>query len=253
MSDEDLIAWDRQGLIPGPKESEDAFCERANAQQKAMRVPDEAIPRYRWDWPKERLEALFGFSPTLVSASYSSKGLLPWEAAATWIDVKRVYTIRIKKGRLISKLVDPSEILAHEAVHAARAGFDGDRFEEIFAYLTSRSKLRSLFGPLLKKPIEGLFLVGLMVAGSAAEILESSVASFFYGGSVLFTSFLFLRLLRARRVLEQAAKYAACFLREPKKVKSFLFRLSEEEILCLALQKHFLPKEGLRRQLLKQA
>lgn len=249
MTDEELIAHDLQGMIPGPCEDEEAFCKRVKAQKKAFHEQEEKVSDALWGWPKERLQSLFGFSPQWVSASFSSKGLLPWEAAATWVDDKHIYAIRLKKGSLVSRLVDPCEVLAHEATHAARARFSESRFEEVFAYLTSKSRWRALVGPLFRNSTEGLCLVLLVALGSLSNCFESTLFILFYCVAALVVLYLSFRLLQSRRFLEKAAKNIEPFLQDPKKVKAFLFRLSDEEILSLAQGKKFLPKQGIRLRL----
>jgi hypothetical protein len=246
MERDQLIALNSQGLIPGPGEEEGAFLLRVEAVQENFKNEKDAIPPQHWTWAGEQLKKFFDFSPTWCSATYSSKGLTPWQAAATWIDVNRIYTIQIRRARWVSWLIDPNEILAHEAVHAARAAFEEPYSEEIFAYLTSRAKWRKVLGPFFQKPIESLFLMGIVMAGA---ILESSLC---YAAALILTFVWSLRLTKARLRVKRAGEKSIPFLRDPGLVGAFLFRLTDEEIASLARGKELIPKKELRWDLLRE-
>ncbi len=258
MESQELLLLNAEGFIPGPNEAEEAYLERIRATREFFEQQEGVFPSHYWQWPAEQLRSLFDFSPRWCAASYSTKGLAPWQAAATWIDVKRIYLIQLRPSRWVSWMVDRNEILAHEAAHAARSAFDESKFEEFFAYLTSSSKWRRVIGPLFRKPIETTFLVGLFAAGTLTQMLEIFTELVLFSQIWLFAAFALcsgwsLRLMRARMQMERAAKRILPFLRDPVKVRSVLFRMTDEEIERLAKNMPFEPGSDLRWQLIKAA
>lgn len=252
MKLEELLALNAEGLVPGPEESEEAFCSRALETKDFFCAQKEALPLQHWQWPAEQLKALFDFSPRWCAAAYSSKGLALWQAAATWIDVKRIYTIRIRPSRWVSWMVDRNEVLAHEAAHAARAAFDEPKYEELFAYLTSCSRWRRSIGPLFRRPGEAALLMALFGLGALSQIFEW-FASLWFLIAFVFCSIWSVRLLRAKMRLERAARRLLPFLKDPAMVRPVLFRMTDREIEQLAGKEPFEPGTDLRWKLIKTA
>jgi hypothetical protein len=197
-------------LIPGPKETEEAFCKRVQALKNFYESQESSIASHHWHWASEQLRALFDFTPRWCAAFYSSKGLAPWQAAAIWIkpptvngplerkctpfrsglaerlaeeesspgeersfNVKPFYLIQIRESKWVSWLIDRDELLAHEAAHAARMAFNEPRTEELFAYLTSTAKWRQVIGPIFSRPMESLLLMGILGMGAVLQMVES--------------------------------------------------------------------------------
>ena len=256
MEMQELLKLNREGLIPGPGESEADFLERVQMIREKHTNQD-AIPPHHWQWAQERLLSLFDFSPKWCTAISSSKGLTPWQAAATWIDVNRFYTIQINPAPWVQKLIDRDELLAHEAVHAARAAFDEPVHEEIFAYLTSNAKWRRVLGAFFRKPGDVLLLLGIISCGSLFQVLElfwnlPPLSSLFFLAGAFLALFWSARLLRAKLLLNRAAIHLKPFLREPSDFLAVLFRLTDEEVRQLAAGKKIIGID-LRWRLLKVA
>ena len=93
ISDEQLLSWNRQGLIAGPKESSDAFLERI-ARLLPILIP------HSHETAKEITATLFDFRTDWVDVRISNKGLRIWEAAATWTHAQDTPTITLKKRSL---------------------------------------------------------------------------------------------------------------------------------------------------------
>jgi len=145
-----------RGLIPGPSEDEKTFLER--------------ISRLTTQ-PNQEQEAhvitlnLFGFSVDWVPVFYSNQELPFWEGAATWIGQTPSIQLRenFKKGSYLGYRRE--EVLAHEAIHAARIAFEEPQFEEVLAYRTSKNRLRKWAGPLFRKSWESaVFMISLVPA-----------------------------------------------------------------------------------------
>lgn len=218
ISDAELLAFNAQGLIPGPFETEDLFLERIEKTKKAL-AKDASI-----DWEKARLilEPLYAFTPGNVSAFYSRWGLTPWQGAAAWIDENGVPSIQLRKSRLYCE----QEILAHEAVHAARAAFQESFFEEFFAYRTSEKKWRQILGPIIRRPWEAWPFILFSFLG-----LWTFLA---YWGLGLWTALGFFRLIRGHLALKKAMQNLEKENLSQKTARAILVRLTDEEIWALA-------------------
>ncbi len=167
----------------------------------------EKIAGYDWDWAAKLLEQIFDFSPRFLPAFYSNKKLFFWQGAQTWILGKeRFFLLQIrnnfKKGSHL--FYSREEVLAHEAVHAFRYTRKDSFFEEIFAYLTSTSSFRRMWGPLWQKNGEIIFL---MITSMVPFLLFP--VSPFLGLLCLSSFFLFLgfsvfRLSLYRKIFKRA-------------------------------------------------
>lgn len=224
MTDEELYEWNRNGVIPGPGESEEAFAERAR-ETRARFERGEWIPKPHWDWVRHHLRELFDFEPAYVPVFYSNKGLAVWEGAAAWIE-GRFCEVQLREGLRKGSylgLYRREEILGHEAVHAARCAFE-EKSEEFFAYMTSDKKWRKVLGPIFERPWEAWLLVGVLGVGAFWP------AGYLAAGCLAAIGFWRLgrmhrRLAKAGKRLEKAGV---------EKVRAVLFRMTDKEIGKLA-------------------
>ncbi|MEN9654428.1 MAG: hypothetical protein RL235_540 [Chlamydiota bacterium] len=245
MDDQELLKLNAQGFIPGPNEPEGAFVARVRrCYQTAVELADDAIAEAHWEWPRTHLGKIFAFSPRCLPAYYSDRSLRPWEGAATWIGLNGALSIqlrkKLKKGSYLA-IYDRGEILAHEAVHAARATFDCPKWEEFFAYMSAEKKWRRVLGPIVQRPWEVWPLMGCLVVGlvwPAAYLLAS-----------VWLSLGFIRLVFRHRVLTKAAARLGLPI---EGARGFLFRLSDDEIEALAFGKS-IGDASLRWRLLRLA
>ncbi len=224
MTDADLLALDKIGFIPGPGETEESFLSRVDKAKKYFQSGG-WIPPAHWDWVREYLDEMFNVKPLYICAFYSNRGLAPWQGAAAWIEGRALSSIQLrtglKKGTYLG-IYSREEILAHEAVHAARSGFDENRCEEFFAYMTSEKGWRRVLGPILQRPWE------------AWPFLLSCIAGVFwppgYLGGAFWAALGFARLCKQHWRLKRAA--ATLFKRtgDARTTRAILFRLTDEEI-----------------------
>ncbi len=151
----DLLACAEKGLFVGPNEDEESFAKRMQIFQEFEEDSQQFIRKHQMDWPYhfkiEKLPKLpFGFSVNCLPIFYSKKRLSFWQGAATWIFEDesgcKLPLIQLKKTRFCSK----EELLAHELVHFVRVAYDEPKYEEIFAYMTSKNKFRRILGPLFR-------------------------------------------------------------------------------------------------------
>ncbi len=136
------------GIIPSPHEEWDEYLDRI-----------ENSPIIGAESGHEWLEKRFGLAPTWARVTYSNKGLLPWEAAACFVDGTRFAAIHVRRS--IPFGYDKSEVIAHELVHAVRAGFNEPRFEEFLASRVFTKARQRVFSALLEKPWEAILLLPL--------------------------------------------------------------------------------------------
>lgn len=258
-----FLQYNNRGWIPGPEESKGDFEKRIEALNQFFSYPPEDIDHFLTDqdWTNANLEVerLYGFSPDWIVAHYSDRNLSFFQGAATWITEKKGLRIplvqlrrKLETGRLLG-LYGREEVLAHEAVHAARMQFDEPLFEEIFAYQTSPRFWRRLLGPLFQKPWEAyVFLIALLIP-IAIEItlfFDVSLGPFEQLRLLPLAIFLYLfcRLLSLRWILWRAKKRLKTLLKDPKKSWAVAFRMTDREIFRFAFQKDEKLTDYLKEQ-----
>ena len=229
MTDRDLLALDKIGFIPGPNEDEEAFALRVSKTQNQYKE-GEWIPEVHWDWVREFLYELFNVKPLYICAFYSNRGLTPWQGAASWIEGGKLSSIQLreglkKRGRYL-KLYRREEILAHEAVHGARCGFNEAIFEEFFAYMTSEKRWRRVLGPILRRPWEAWPFLLFILGGAFFPP--------FYLLGAFWTGLGFYRLIRRHLQLRRAAHQIDQKTQNPRSTRAILFRLTDREIELLS-------------------
>ncbi len=224
MTDRELLALHEEGFVPGPGEDEGAFRARIEDVKKNFQKGG-WIPAAHWDWVREYLGRIFDVKPLYICAFYSNRSLAPWQGAATWIEGKRVHSIQLRKGSYWG-LYSREEILAHEAVHATRSGFEGDRYEEFFAYMTSEKRWRRVLGPLFQRPWEVWPFLVAVVGGAFWPVCYLGAAGWMGMG--------FGRLIRHHRRLKRASERIFEAVGEKRKARAILFRLTDPEIDRLA-------------------
>ena len=228
MADRDLNALNKIGLIPGPGEDEGSFRERVERTMGRLKG-GEWIPDAHWQWVREFLGELFDVKPLYIGAFYSNQGLAPWQGAASWIKGRDLVSVQLRKGLKKGSYLGMyrrEEILAHEAVHAARSGFDEGRYEEFFAYMTSEKGWRRVLGPIVRRPWEVWPLFGAMAAGAFWPGAYLGAIGWRMGG--------FVRLIRGHRVLRKAGEAIRGEVGDRKRARAVLFRLTDQEIEALA-------------------
>lgn len=262
-----------RGWIPGPLEEKKDFDKRINALNHFFSHPPEDVDNFLTDrdWAKARrlTKRLYDFSPDWIVAYYNNDKLSFFQGAATWISEKdelRLPLIQLRekfeRGSLFG-MYQREEVLAHEAVHAARMQFDEPLYEEIFAYKTSPGLFRRFFGPLFQRPWEAHLFIALLCIPVAIEIvlfLGIDIGPFIYLGLIpaAFLAYLLLRLLTLHTLLAIAVHRIKKFLDQPSKKWAFAFRLKDKEIFLFALQRkkklteYLLKQSSLRWNLLKQ-
>lgn len=259
LSDAELLGYNQRGLIPGPHEDEEAFLKRISA----LRNP---LPLEEWGEAGEITARLFDFRADWIPIAYSNAQLMPWHAAMTWISEEGP-SIQLrkafKKGSYL-RTYFRDEVLAHEAVHGARMAFDEPRFEELFAYCTSKKNWKRLLGPLFRFSWESTLFAFLLLC----PLLSQSASLFFqdhWGFQLLYwlpgigLALALFRLLWARRRFQQCLSRITSCLKDETKAAAFLFRLTDREIELFSrlsqpeLKAYFAQQTSLRWRLLSLA
>ncbi len=281
--DQELIALNQRGFIPGPSETKEEFLARVHACETFSLSPqkffesqklsppfplDKIVPRHHWDLKRSNLIRLFDISPDWLIAYYHPKGLKLWHGAMTWIlqDPQTGYfftLLQFRTKKIFFGMYAFDELFAHEAAHAARMAFQENSYEEIFAYLTSSVWLRRIFGPIVQRPWELWLFTGLLGSASLTVFLNLIgnfylLTLFVYFIIVGYVSLGVMRLLKKHRRFKKAyAKLKT--ICKPGKVYAFLFRLTDNEINFFSkssveeIIKYFSKESSLRWHLLRQA
>lgn len=250
MTDEELLSLNAQGIIPGPLDTEESLKQKA-ASLKAKALEQSALSQEEWAQAHQRLQALFDCKPVHLPAFYSNRSLTPWQAAASWIENGQLVAIQLRESLRNKSYFgyQKEEILAHEAVHAARSGFHEMLFEEFFAYRVCKNKWRQTFGPLLRKPWEAWPFLFFLIAGIVTPLFYIGALGWLTGGLI--------RLYQIHRRFKRASSHLLKWVKDPQKVLPVLFRLTDAEITQFArgknLELYASKQQCLRWRLIKLA
>lgn len=219
--------FDRLGFLPRDGETKEEYQNRFTSRE--LLFSKENYHRLAVLLKEKRTEELYGFSPEAIWGFFSKKKLPIWYGAMTWVMEDDTPIIQFRKKKLFGYSLE--EVASHEAVHAFRSDFSGDRFEEIFAYQTSKNKLRRKIGPLFRSPwqIRGFFLT--------LFVPWLSPPSYLFMSYVIPFGYLVIQWFRLQfdyKLFEKAfVSVKAHFPKSPNPL-AILVRMSEEEILLFA-------------------
>lgn len=195
ISDQELLALNKRGIIPGPLEVETDFIKRAhfclNLIQELVQSGESAIPldQLNSDISKQALipalaatEELFDIAPDWIPLIFSNENLPPWHGGCAWIfqmndETPTAALLQLRKQFYHSdrylRIYDRTEIIAHELTHVGRMLFEEPRFEELIAYRTSKSRFRRWLGPIVESAKESLcfvIMLGMIIMADIALI-----------------------------------------------------------------------------------
>lgn len=251
MTQEHWPEWNRQGLVPGPEESETEYNKRAGYCLSIKENLDVPFPKEDEATPEALKNAcaitqtLFGIAPTWVPLFFNNAKLAPWHGGCAWIfqlDENSPYSALLQlrapfrdKATYLG-LYHRDELIAHEIAHIGRMMYQENKSEELFAYQTSSSWFQRWLGPLFQSSIESFLFVLVTALAFFMNIVLISVDSRFIGLSLWIPAILlflaFLRLMWRRRRLNQClSKLRLIF---PNDADHLLYRLRDEEIALFA-------------------
>lgn len=248
IAPKELLLYAQRGLIPLPDEDEAAFLARTKKLDHFFSYPPPTIDHFLtdgdWEGARNITRSLFGFSPDWIVAYFGNDNLPFYQGGATWLLEEKgaqIPLIQLKskfESGSLYKIYRKDEVVAHEAVHAVRLGYECPKFEEIFAYMTAPSFLRKWLGPIFQKPWESALFVFFLFLPLAAQIALFFIEPFPGLWTLFILPWLYLLLLGAR-----LGYLHLCLKRCLKKLEqlfpssqplSIAFRLTDEEILLFA-------------------
>jgi len=271
IDDKTLKFYSRQGLIPGPGESEEEFLQRARYCLDIKALAPEGQPLPKQSAAEEELaqevlrEAhaltapLFGTAPEWVPLYFSNHKLAPWHGGCAWIyqlnkETPATALFQLRKAFRRKKKsfgYRRDEIVAHELGHVGRMRFQEPKFEEMLCYRTARSRFRRWFGPIVQSAGESAlfaFILILIIVGDLFVIL--------FGNETLFAAMSWLKLvplamivyglvrLKGRhRLLDSCLSTLEQALENPEEAGAVAYRLTDREIPLFAKS----PPEKLLR------
>lgn len=248
IDDNILLDYDRQGLIPGPKETEEQFLARANyclsLRETLIKENSAELPSGSFDDQEgllqqgcNEMEKNYLIRPTWVPLAVSSQHLAPWHGGATWI-------FQLHESSPLGALlqvrrrpwwISVKEVITHELSHIGRMAFEEPEYEEILAYHTSNSSLRRWIGAIVQTKMESFwFVLSLLI------VLLFDISSLFWGNYTLFLHVQWVKLLPIGLALwgiQRLAKRISRFSRTLEKLGTLskhplavAYRLTDREI-----------------------
>lgn len=250
-----ILKWNSEGIIPGPKESEESFLKRALYLETFKAKVKEELQLT----PKEEeisdsilMEALpearlhYGIEPSFAPLFFSNEKLAPWHGGTSWIvqlekDSPTAAFIQLKKcffQKQRALFYNRTEIIVHELSHIGRMAFDSPVYEEIIAWSSSPNAFRRLVGPLFFSITETsvfvfvlltLFLLDVMVLflGSPALFEELQMLKTL---PLLYLLYAGVRLLKKQRSFAKCLKNLQVLTSSEDQARAILYRLTDEEI-----------------------
>ena len=253
VTPDELIQFNRQGLIVGDQEDSASFLLRVKlfSSPEKLLEANQLPPKlhaYSHYFSSSELTKRLDLDPSWVYLWCSNKELMPWEAASTWL-IKSAHhfhypVLQFRKSLERKKSYlgyQYSEIFAHEMVHIARSEIEGSQFEEMIAYRTSKNWFRRLLGPFFKNPHEAILYVITWSLCSFSGLLFAMADYYFFFALTLcsfaFASLITLfgvgRLFFKHSILKRAIK-ALSRIFPQSSIEAILIRLNDEEIRMFA-------------------
>lgn len=278
ISPEQMKAWNQQGLIPGPDETEEEFLKRAqfclNLGEELAKQTHSPIPFKTTDQASQSIlteatqisRPLFDIAPTWVPLFFNNYQLSPWHGGCAWIfqlteETPTSAFLQLRKGfhdhsRYLG-LYDRHELISHELAHVGRMMYQEPQFEEILAYQTSSSRWRRWLGPIVQSSKESMFfiiLLGAVILADLASLTLHPGQSFPL--SLWLKEFLMIILLFAigrlgwrfwllNRCLHQLTEA----YQDSQSARHLLYRLRDHEIRTFASASPEAIKETIQAQL----
>lgn len=221
-----LAQLNRQGLFPAPGQADEAFWAKVDD------VASSPLNR-----PPPSLLTGFDIAPSWVPLKEGNEGIRLWEGAALWQQetgrgfVLPLIQISPRGHRFCSR----DELIAHESVHAVRADFKEEQFEEVLAYATSSKAWRRWLGPLFRNPREAIGFLWTVVGSVASQVFALAVEStsawlIIPWLPLLFIFFALGRLWNTQQQFKRCRENLRLALKDPDQAMAVLLRLSDREI-----------------------
>lgn len=254
ISDNDLLFYNQQGLIPGPQEDEISFLRRVEyclsiRKNLAGKLPFTHETEEKSDSVNCAcidLKKLYDCAPYWVPVFYSNYQLLPWHGGCAWIfqftdhdPTSAFFQLRkqFHHSSTYLGIYQRDELMAHEMAHVGRMLFNEPRYEEFLAYRTSKHPWRRWLGPLVQSAQESAWFVFLLM-----PLIFLDIYLFASGQETLYWNLMWLKLIPLMLLCFAFArlwKNHLIFNRTLKKLKNIwgeaclpiLYRLTDDEII----------------------
>lgn len=264
LSDEELLAYNKQGLIPGPDESEVEFIRRAqycvHLRQKLAESSEMPLSfeQLEFTLSKEVLDPvfsitkpLFDIAPEWMPIIFGNEQMPPWHGGCAWIfqledSTPTAAMLQLRKQFQYSErylgIYNRTEIISHELAHVGRMLFQEPRFEEIIAYRTSKSTLRRWLGPIVESSNESLLFVlmlGLVIMADIALIATGQHVAYQWAMwlKVIPVSLIGYGLFRVgykQHQFKQCLKNLEELYQNVEVAQAVIYRLTDDEIVLFS-------------------
>ena len=258
-SDDDLLRYNRMGLIPGPLEEEPEFLKRVDhclhlkeqmetqlGEDISMEIENEVSQELIQD-AAPVMRQLFDIVPHWIPIIFTNHRLAPWHGGCAWIfqftdesPVAAFFQLR----RIFATATDylwiynREELITHESAHVGRMVFEEPKYEEVLAYRSSRSKFRRWFGPIVQSSWEAIvFMLSLLlvIIVDIFLIVAGDQESYSRMHWLKLLPLLFLgvgvgRLWRKQTTFDRCFDHLHLALNDIRKANAVIYRLCDEEI-----------------------
>lgn len=261
ITDDKLLEYNNEGLIPSPGENEYEFVERADkaykikerlyskesSPLKTLFKKDSEIPPTPIDFDKvySTTTALYGIKPKWVPIFFDDYKLAYWHGGSAWIFQEHIDSPKeafLQIRREPSLFYKREEIIAHEMAHIGRMAFDEPRFEEILAYRTSEKKWRQWLGPIIQTGWESASFIGILFIIIALDVALLSTGMYEFMQIAVWLKlipiamiFYFLgRLIWLHTTFNRSLKNLQIVLKDTMAANAVIYRLTDFEICLFA-------------------
>ncbi len=254
--DEKILYWNKLGLFPGPTESEEQFCHRAEYCLKLNQEISNKLPFRDEDKGTEAIlaesfsqtKANYDIAPDWIPLFFSDYQLVLWHGGCAWIfqvdeNSPTAAVLQLRKAFQTSPrylgIYDRKELISHELAHVGRMTFEEPKFEEYHAYKSSVSWFRRWMGPIIQSSKESVYFVLLLLL---IFILDVSIIAlekhslYIWSMWIKAVPVLFITLGFGRLFLRHY-QYNRCLaawnqlLSDEQKAKAVVYRLTDKEII----------------------
>lgn len=249
--------WNRQGLIPGPEETEEEFKKRAvfclNLKEQLRESLETPLPFEENESRSAGIledalplsDKLYGIKPEWVPLFFGNHQLAPWHGGCAWIfqldqttPTSAFLQLRanFRNSPTFLNIYHRRELIAHELAHVGRMLYQAPQFEEFFAYQSSPSSWRRWFGPIVQSSKESFFFVLLLALVILTDIslfsIGPAIFSLLFAIKMLPVAFILLgigRLIYRHQLLKSVLRKLETLL-PTDEARHLLYRLLDHEI-----------------------
>jgi hypothetical protein len=253
-----LVALDEMGLIIAPNESSEAFAERLETLKnrlddhkeqvqskpfyeiEGMKFKSEnVIPKNDFQPCLQLTEKLFRFSMNWVPGFYQNSQPSFLFGGCCYTSEPDFYSFFQVRQSFKTKptwfFYHRDELMSHEMCHVARGGIVAKKYEEFFAYKTSKKKIRKAIGSILYSQIDTYLILALSLCMPAVQFYNINYSATnpisllpFIGAFIALLCFYIIRGIRLNKNYKSALKNLEPIFGENS--QAVLFRCNDQEI-----------------------